>query len=72
MKNKKKASVRKRFRPSFEINPVIALALTNYMRDEEIRQQSVVLRKALKQFLPQKYIEQAQRELNGGKVTKAA
>lgn len=54
---------KRRHRPQFEIDPVMALALANYMQDEEIRQVSPVLRKALRQFLPAKYIEDARRAM---------
>lgn len=52
-----------RIRPSFELDPVTAAGLAFYMRDHEQQQASPVLRKALKAFLPVKYLDEARKEL---------
>lgn len=52
-----------RIRPMFELDRVTAAGLALYMRDNELSQASPVLRKAVKQFLPVKYIEDARKEL---------
>ncbi len=52
-----------RHRPQFEIDDVMALALARYMQDEGIGQQSVVMRRALRQVIPVKFIDDARREL---------
>lgn len=60
-----------RIRPSFELDRVLAAGLALYMQDNELAQASPVLKRAIRAFLPPKYIEEARRELakrkNGGK-----
>lgn len=52
-----------RIRPSFELDPVLAMGLALYMQDNGLLLASSVLRKAVRTILPVKYLELARKEL---------